>query len=514
MDKSSLTFKTLRNASYNLVGYILPMAFALFITPIVVLKLGIKEYGIYIFVTSVIGVLGLLDLGLGSATTKLISHAHGKNDREGILRIVSSSNLLFFLTGLLGVIASVAITLFGPSLLPQQFAQYQSYAHLFFIGGLIFFSNTVTLSYSALITALQRYDLSVKIGTASFMLISLSMLLFALTGQSLTVIFLSQLAIAIATSAANYIVARKLNTDVSYGLRLDFSVLKRSFSFGLMMALNNLALSASTSFTRIFIPIFAGPSGLTYFSMASTISSKIPGLSNSLGTSLFPTASELEGQNSGERLSILYVRSVRLISMLAAALSVTALAFSSEALRYWLDETFALNAAGALAILSVSAFVMAVYGPTTNFLLGAGKIKVVTAASVAMAVLNIGLIFLLMPKYGIIGAAWAQLISLVPTIAVFYLTETRFLSLRNRKSHHLRQAAGILSISLIVLAVDRLILARFIGDLPTLLVIGSVSCALFAFLYKVFGFLEEEDWKDLTRFASLVVRRLKKGLDE
>ena len=63
MEQNSLTYKTLKNSAYNMVGYIWPMFFSLFVTPIIIFHLGVKNYGIYLFINAIISLFGLLDLG-------------------------------------------------------------------------------------------------------------------------------------------------------------------------------------------------------------------------------------------------------------------------------------------------------------------------------------------------------------------------------------------------------------------------------------------------------------------
>ncbi len=63
---------SIKNTTYNFIGYIWPMFFSILTTPIIILNLGIKEYGVYVFITSVIGIIGLLDLGISAAVMKYL----------------------------------------------------------------------------------------------------------------------------------------------------------------------------------------------------------------------------------------------------------------------------------------------------------------------------------------------------------------------------------------------------------------------------------------------------------
>ena len=114
METSSLTYKTFKNILYNVIGYIWPMVFALLITPIVIFHLGIKNYGIYLFINVIISFLGLLDLGIGIAVSKHMAFYYGKRDSAGITALTHTANSLFLLIGIFGLIVSLAIALFGP----------------------------------------------------------------------------------------------------------------------------------------------------------------------------------------------------------------------------------------------------------------------------------------------------------------------------------------------------------------------------------------------------------------
>ena len=97
MEKESLTYKAFKNSSYSMMGYLFPIVFTLLITPIIVLTLGVKEYGIYLFINTSMGLFGLFELGYSVAVLKHMSHYYGEKDQESMNRLTHSSNLIFFL---------------------------------------------------------------------------------------------------------------------------------------------------------------------------------------------------------------------------------------------------------------------------------------------------------------------------------------------------------------------------------------------------------------------------------
>jgi O-antigen/teichoic acid export membrane protein len=514
MEKTSLTYNTFKNISYNVIGYIWPMIFALFVTPIIIFHLGIKNYGIYLLIYTYIALLSLLDFGLGVAIIKHLTFYCGKKDELSITNLIHTSNSLYFMVGLFGLIVSACITsvgLFGPNFFPTQFAGYIQYSWLFLIAGLIFFVNSISTLYSMVFYSLQRFDLSNKIGMVSLAITSFSTLAVVLLHGSLQMIFLTQLAVNVIFAAIAFRYAKKILPQLSFSFGWDRKEVKKYYSFGLVASINNIANTALSSLDRMIIPFFAGPSNLTYYSVPGNVTGKIPGFANTLSTTLFPMTSQLDGSKDRARIEVLYVRSFRLITIIASALTITAIAFAYKILLYWLNADFAIHSTYILIILAFTNFILAMLGPLSNFILGLGKLKFLTTMSVIMGILNAILLLILLPRYGITGAAWAYLLSILPVGYMFYHTEKKFLFLFGRKEYYLKKFLMTVITSLVVWIIDVYFLSPLVVDLATLLCMGAVSLVFYILLYKLFGFFEREDWRDMEIFFGAMLDRMKLG---
>jgi O-antigen/teichoic acid export membrane protein len=507
MDQTSLTFLAFKNTSYNILGFLWPIIFTLLVTPLIVFKLGVKEYGIYLFVTATLTLLGLLDLGLGTAVTKHLSYYYGKKDNVALRKVAHSSNSLFLIIGTAGFALVALIALGSRHFLPAKFDAYQQYSTLFLIGGAIFFVSSLSSTCNSILTAVQRFDISTKINMAQVTVSSLSMLLVVELSGSLEYVFLTQLAVMILLAITLFYQAKKALPVATLRLGWDKKEIASCFKFGIVNFINNIASTALSSLDRLIIPFFAGPSNLTYYSIPGNVGAKIPGLSNTLSVSLFPTVSQLSGGEEISRIKILYIRSFRLITIIAGALTVTVIAFSYQVLRFWLNQDFAVHSSSILVVLALTNFILALFGPLSNFLLGLGKLKFLSLSSIGMAVFNALLLLILLPLYGIAGAAYAYLISVLPVAYFFYYVEKHYLNLPGRKRHYLKTLVGIITVSVIVWLCDFL-LGRFIVNLATLLSVGGVSALLYVILYKLLGFFEQEDWQDLENFYSILLKKI------
>lgn len=505
----SLPQRTFKNAVYNFISYAWPFAFAIFITPVVIFHLGVKDYGIYIFVNTIISLFGLLDLGISSAVIKFMSQYYGNNDTAKLRSIIRSAHTLFLLLGIIGLLLSIAIFFFGANILAGKFFAYEQYSSLFLIGGITFFVTSAVSVYSIIPSVLQRFDVSARIGVSWLTCSGLTMLFIVLSGGRLFALFLAQLILTTVFSSVTVFYSRKILPLATYAWGWDRDEIKQYYKFGSVAFINNISGSALSYLDRLLIPFFVGPSNLTYYSVPGNVTTRIPGISNTLSVVIFPLTAMFQGANDTARIETLYVRSFRLITIISAALTVTTIAFAYQILLYWLNVDFANLSSHILIILSLTNFILALSGPLSNFLLGLGRLKLLSSVSFTMAAINIILLIVLLPRYGITGAAWAYLFSVIPVGYMFYHTEKKYLALTGRKKYYLMKSFSIIFISFLVWAIDTYVLSRFINDLPTLLIGGGVSFVAFIILYRAFNFFAPEDWDDIERFYRRFFERIK-----
>lgn len=511
MEKDSLTYKAFKNSSYSILGYLWPIIFTLFVTPIVVLTLGVKEYGIYLFINTSMGLFGLFELGLGLAVLKYMSYYYGQKDEEAIKRLTHSANSLFMILGSLSLIVSIIVVVVGTVLLPESFLAYEKYLKLFIIAGGISFFNTITAAYTIILYAVQRFDISNKIGITATTLSSIGILFVVKMGGSIREIFIIQLVVAAVFSVVVLYKAKNLLPVATFKFGWNKKEIINCYRFGLVAYINNLAGTALSSLDKMVIPFFVGPSNLTYYSMPGSVTAKIPGIINTLTVSMLPTTSQLSGGDEISRIGTFYIRTFRLMTVIAGALTITAISFSYEILKYWLSIDFAEKSSGVLVILALTGFILALFGPLSNFLLGMGKLKFLSIASVCMAVLNAIALFTFLPLYGIIGAAWAYLISVLPVMYLFYYVEIRYLKLFKRKEYYMKTIVGTVVTAGAIYFLN-FFMVELVVSLLGLLLAGCTSIVAYVTLYRLLGFFEKEDWKDIEHFSSIFLKKLRVNL--
>jgi O-antigen/teichoic acid export membrane protein len=161
-----------------------------------------------------------------------------------------------------------------------------------------------------------------------------------------------------------------------------------------------------------------------------------------------------------------------------------------------------------LIILTVTGFLLALQGPLTSFLIALGKMKFVSTSSIVMAVINAVSLLILLPRYGITGAAWAYLISILPIIFVFYYTEKNFLKIDAYRGH-LKLLVKIIIVSVPNILISLYVFKPMINNMFTLLISLGLSVLIFFIIYRIFNFFEEEDLDDFKKFMFSFIQKVK-----
>ncbi len=508
MDSASLSYKTLKNVSYSLVGYVWPIVFSIFVTPIVLHRLGLANYGIYVLVNTIIGFLTLLDLGLASALIKYIAEYQAAGNEEGLRKLLNSAHTLYLFIAFIGL----AVFLFlGKFFLPIFHITGMTTSHIFVVfalAGAAFFVITWGYVYAAVPAALQRYDITTKLSMFQLTFFNLGMLALVIMGFQLKAIMTLYLFFNIILVLVFRYYFKQLLPGFELSFGWDRKELKKSYRFGVFAAITNLSATSLFQLDRFLIPIFLGPALLTYYTLPGNVAQKVSGVSSSLTQVLFPLSSSLFGSGEQEKVGMVYRRTVRNLAVVAAAGSTACVLFAYPILLFWLGRDFADQGWKILIILAATHYLLSLYSPVYFCLMGLGKSKFLMYLSLFLAVVNIAFLIILVPHYGIVGAAWAYLAGVLPIPFLAAWVEQKYLGLKGIAAFYLKLYAKLFFTAGAVYVLVRFVLMKFAVSLYSLMAVGLLSAALYLLFYKLFGFMETEDWVLLKSFILKIKQKV------
>jgi len=89
--------------------YVVNVVIMFIMSPVIIRALGNRDYGLWELVMSVIGYMGLLDLGIGPALVRFVSVADGKEDRNDLQQTISTAFAFFLGVGCVALLLFSAI---------------------------------------------------------------------------------------------------------------------------------------------------------------------------------------------------------------------------------------------------------------------------------------------------------------------------------------------------------------------------------------------------------------------
>ncbi len=505
MEQDSLTYKTFKNVSYSFIGFVVPIAFSVLITPVIVHKLGVAEYGVLILTSTIIGLLGLLDLGLTAGVVKYISEYHTLGKFEKLKSMLSSANSLFWIIGVINFLVFLVV---GKYFLSSfQISSNENLFLVFVLAGATSFLTAINSVYTSIPQALQRFDIVNKINLTQLLVYNIGALVLVLNGFQLKAILGINLLTMVGLSLAYRVYSWQILPEIKLKLSWNLGELKQLYGFGIFSAIANIGMSAVNQFDRLLIPIFLGPTQLTYYSLPGNVAQKTTTVVGSLGGTFFPLANELAVKGEIERLGVIFRKVIRNLAVLAAATTASIMLFGGKILFYWLGEDFAKYGTNILYILAITYFLLSMFGIAFNFLMGLSKQKAVAKWSLFMAGINLLLLLLLLKPYGILGAAWAYLGSALPIIALFYWLEKKVFISKEIWKFYTHLFFKLIITSGIYYIVVGATLWPLTNSFGSLVAIGPIAVLVFLLIYWAMGFVETEDLGLINGFGRKILEK-------
>lgn len=425
----------IRNTLWNFhsQGWILVLAFLT--TPYIVHKLGTSAYGVFSIVSVVIGYFSFLDLGLGQAVIKYVSEYYARKDYDHIRKIIGTALAVYFLMGFIGaaIIACLASILVTSALkIPSNLIEISIF--VFYVSALGFLVNMPLNVFGVIPMALQRFDITNKISICIGTL-QLSITVFLLhLGYFLKQIVLMNLFISLLSITIYVIISRRLLPQIQIIPTFSKEMFYKLLKFGGFVTIGRLTAPIGTHLGRFLIGVFHPISLVTYFTVPYTLASKLWLIPRNIVSATFPATSELFGLNQRRMLHELHLRSTKYVMVGIVPITALLIMFPKEILSLWIGSDFATQSAFSLRILAIATLISSSAWTSVAAAQGAGRPDIPAKVQVLQAIINVIFCLLLIPHWGINGAAVAWLIHHIVAIPLIIgITNRQVVNISNIK---------------------------------------------------------------------------------
>jgi len=185
--------------------------------------------------------------------------------------------------------------------------------------------------------------------------------------------------------------------------RLSFPV-REVFSFALPMLTSTAVWALMDSADAVLLGLFHNSEVVASYRAVAPLPKVLTTLTLTFGVLYAPLASRLYATRRVEELGDLYRRVALWMTVLLFPLFVLTTAFASATTTTLYGERYA-SSAPIMALLGVGCYLFALTGMNGLTLKIAGKLRYAVLVDVGVAVLNLVVNLLLIPRYGAIGAA-------------------------------------------------------------------------------------------------------------
>jgi len=416
--------KIFRNVLSNLSGTAVALVVGFFLMPFVVHRIGLTEFGIWMLVSSLVGYMGLLDVGLAPTLVKKSAEHLAKDDKEELNQTVSTIFTLYLVSGVL-----VGTAIFGLSfVLPQVFNIGQEdiniFKTVFWIVGLQTAISFPMSIWQGLLGGLQDFHIINGIAIITNLVKAAVTVFLLLSGFGLISLIWLGFGLALIGWLVNMFWVRHriphLRIKVS---RFEWARIKDLARFSGAMFIWGIGNKAILSSDRIIVGLFLPVASITIYEVGARISN----YSRNLLYAVFPImpfTSELSARNEKARLKRLYLNGTKYLFAAYTVVVVALLMFGKEFIHLWMGKGFKESVWIMYALLIGSLYqsqnVMA-----QTMLTGMNKLSVFTKIMTAYPIVNIILSFIFVIQWGLIGVALATMLTFIimETYFIFYVTK-------------------------------------------------------------------------------------------
>jgi O-antigen/teichoic acid export membrane protein len=431
MTSGSRSFRFARNVSWSILGQAAAAAANFFLIPVILGRLGLDGYGLYVLLNAVAGYLTLLSMGGGTGVIKWVAQFWAERDGKGLGRVLRFGGAAYVGGALAGIILTawkgefLVTWLFRvpPALADQGLFAVRCAA----LGAL---PVGLTILSTSVLAGLQRFDLLNLIGILQNALMPLGAAAAASLGYGITGIGAWYVACNVGVCAAAVAIVWRLlqpAREFHNGKGLSY----REFAaYSLGAAPGPIAWIVTFQLDKVFIARTGSLADLTLYSVPAGLLQRLHVMAGIVNVVLVPMMAELKGPQAADDLARIYLKGTRFL--LWCLLPVLTLLFilMPQFLGLWLGAEF-----GGKSVWPARFLVGANLFFLLNYLPGAvvfskDRPHVASAVAWCQAVLSLACWAVLVPRLGLFGAGLGALIGqAVPACAYLAWVHSKVLGL-------------------------------------------------------------------------------------
>ena len=402
--------QTVVNALANCSRFAANMLVLFLITPLIIQSVGTEDFGLWSLVFATLGFLGLLDLGLQTATVRYVAECRGSGDRERRNALLSTLAATYVAIGLVSALLLGLIVATFNVWLDVPPDQHSKATALLWILGVRVAVLGLPLSLFRGILFAEQMIVSVSTVQAVTAIVYGSLCWAALhAGGGLVTLAWANLFVMIAEGLAMMTLAYRLVPGLRLSRRLvRWPLFREVAAFSGTQVLVNASMVIRLRSDPLIVKIALPMTAVGVYAVAGKAAEYLHLLVKQAVNVLAPVAGELHGGGDSEGLRRLYLQSAKYAVAPAVAGAVACYPLAGDALVAWVGPEFR-SAGIVLAVLMTATALSMVETSASSLLAMTGYHRPAARAAGLSAIVNVVLSLLLVTPLGLLGVALGTL---------------------------------------------------------------------------------------------------------
>jgi len=501
--------RAVRNISSNWFGLAVSIVVGLFLSPIILHKLGDEAFGLWVLVFSVTGYYGLFDLGIRSSIVKYVAKYAATRDYDSLTRLINTS--LFSYSCL--AVALLVLTGVGSWYIDRIFhidpASLRTARLLFSMVGTALAVGFPLSVFSGVLQGLQNFYSMNLIQVAANLLRAVLIVVALDRGRGLLTVALITVVMPLLASGAYILIVRRLIPVTFSRQYIDRATWRQLINYGLITFMIIMAEQLRFQSDAMVIGIFLSASAITYFSIGAKLVDYASNVVDSMADTFMPMSSHFDATGDASRMRELFIVGNRACAIVIFPIAAMLIILGPSIIEAWVGPKY-VSSYTILLLLIVPRTIYRCQAASSRILFGMARHKALAIALLIEGVANLILSIALIRRFGIVGVAVGTAVPMLCTSLIFlpyYLCRLLAVRVREFVSQAYALPFGLCAPLVVVLLLMRQLFYahNYVQLLVQLLVGGTVYVAgLLCFFFT----RDPMGVKLRTRFAAYVHQSL------
>jgi O-antigen/teichoic acid export membrane protein len=399
----------LKGSGFRILQTFISIVIGLVMMPFLISTLGKEMYGLWLVISSVVTSYYLLDLGFNQAVTRYVAKYIHKNDSESANKVINTALLLYSSLGGILFVISVIAAYFGADSFMEKSNQLTLAQTVLIISGLSIALEFPAKAFPGIISAYMRFDV---IATVRFTksIIDAALIYLALShGYGLVAMALITFMTGILSTLIYVRYSTSLFKELTFSkAHIDKKTFKTIFHFSKWVFIFDLSAVIRDKMDIWLIAFYLGNITLpVYYVAVRLVDYAMSFLQQATGMS-GPIFTEYYVKGQLDLLSRSFSIFIKANFILGVSIIVGFFHFGYSFIDLWMKGEVATDVAfNCLMVLSVGRFMVYFTTPVQSLLMTINKHKIGAWIALFETALAGVLSLWLIPKYELIGAAFA-----------------------------------------------------------------------------------------------------------